>query len=86
MKNDVAAFVAHCLTCQKVKIEHQRPTGLLQPMDIPESKWDSISIYFMVGLPHTQSRYDSICVIIEKLTKSTHFLPVRACLLKVFGD
>ena len=54
LKRDVAQFVYAYLTCQKSKVEHQRPAGLLQPLDIPEWKWDSISMDFVTGLPVTQ--------------------------------
>ncbi|KAK2395499.1 hypothetical protein QL285_057235 [Trifolium repens] len=77
MKKDVAEYVASCLTCQKVKIEHQRPAGMLQSLDIPEWKWDSISMDFITGLPKTRRKHDSIWVIVDRLTKSAHFLPVR---------
>ncbi|KAK2395503.1 hypothetical protein QL285_057237 [Trifolium repens] len=77
MKKDVAEFVASCLTCQKAKIEHQRPAGMLQSLDIPEWKWDSISMDFITGLPKTRRKHDSIWVIVDRLTKSAHFLPVR---------
>lgn len=73
----MATFVSQCLTCQKVKIKHMRPTGLLWPLDIPEWKSNFNSMDFVVGLPHTQSGYDSSWVVISKLTKSAHFLPVR---------
>ncbi|KAK2401008.1 hypothetical protein QL285_050644 [Trifolium repens] len=78
MKKDVAEYVASCLTCQKAKIEHQRPAGMLQSLDIPEWKWDSISMDFITGLPKTRRKHDSIWVIVDRLTKSAHFLPVRA--------
>ncbi|KAK2410684.1 hypothetical protein QL285_046035 [Trifolium repens] len=77
MKRDVAEYVASCLTCQKAKIEHQRPAGMLQSLDIPEWKWDSISMDFITGLPKTRRKHDSIWVIVDRLTKSAHFLPVR---------
>ncbi|KAK2409994.1 hypothetical protein QL285_045389 [Trifolium repens] len=77
MKKDVAEYVAPCLTCQKAKIEHQRPAGMLQSLDIPEWKWDSISMDFITGLPKTRRKHDSIWVIVDRLTKSAHFLPVR---------
>ncbi|KAK2420476.1 hypothetical protein QL285_031201 [Trifolium repens] len=77
MKKDVAEYVASCLTCQKAKIEHQRPAGMLQSLDIPEWKWDSISMDFITGLPRTRRKHDSIWVIVDRLTKSAHFLPVR---------
>ncbi|KAK2397880.1 hypothetical protein QL285_059409 [Trifolium repens] len=77
MKKDVAEYVASCLTCQKAKIEHQRPAGMLQSLDIPEWKWVSISMDFITGLPKTRRKHDSIWVIVDRLTKSAHFLPVR---------
>jgi hypothetical protein len=77
MKKQVAEYVASCLTCQKAKVEHQRPAGMLQSLDIPEWKWESISMDFVVGLPRTRHNFDSIWVIIDRLTKSAHFLPVN---------
>jgi hypothetical protein len=53
MKDDIASYVAHCDTCQRVKAEHQRPAGLLQPLDIPVWKWDDISMDFILG-PHIE--------------------------------
>ena len=75
MKRDIVSFIARYLTWQKVKIEHQKPTGLLQPLDIPECTWDSILIYFVVGLLRTPSRYDAAWVIVDRLTKLTYILP-----------
>ncbi|XP_061358865.1 uncharacterized protein LOC133303040, partial [Gastrolobium bilobum] len=60
-----------------VKIEHQKPSGLLQPLDIPEWKWMSISMEFVVGLPRSQAGFDSIWVVVDRLTKSAHFIPVK---------
>jgi hypothetical protein len=60
MKLDVVEYVAPCDTCQRVKTEHQRPAGLLQPLKIPELKWEEIGMDFIVGLPRTQAGYDSI--------------------------
>uniref|UniRef100_A0A2N9IIP1 Integrase catalytic domain-containing protein n=1 Tax=Fagus sylvatica TaxID=28930 RepID=A0A2N9IIP1_FAGSY len=77
MKNDIAQFVARCLTCQQVKIEHQRPSGLLQPLSIPQWKWEQISMDFVSGLPRTRKDHDSIWVIVDRLTKSAHFLAVK---------
>nr|GFB80672.1 putative reverse transcriptase domain-containing protein [Tanacetum cinerariifolium] len=77
MKRDVATFVARCLICQQVKIEHQRASGLLQQLDIPVWKWDEISMDFVTGLPQTQRRHDAIWVVVDRLTKSAHFLPIR---------
>nr|GFC02218.1 retrotransposon protein, putative, Ty3-gypsy subclass [Tanacetum cinerariifolium] len=77
MKGDVATFVARCLICQQVKIEYQRASGLLQQLDIPVWKWDEISMDFVTGLPPTQRRHDAIWVVVDRLTKSAHFLPIR---------
>ena len=60
MKRDVVEYVAKCLTCQQVKAKHQRPVGLLQPLDIPEWKWEDITMNFVVGLPRTTGQHDSI--------------------------
>nr|GEZ41570.1 retrotransposon protein, putative, Ty3-gypsy subclass [Tanacetum cinerariifolium] len=75
--HNVATFVSRCLICQQVKIEHQRASGLLQPLDIPVWKWDEISMDFVTGLPRTQRRYDAIWVVVDYLTKSAHFLPIH---------
>ncbi|KAJ9541044.1 hypothetical protein OSB04_027550 [Centaurea solstitialis] len=75
--DDKAEYVAKCLTCQKVKIEHQRASGLLQPLEIPVWKWEHISMDFVTGLPKTQRRHDVIWVIVDHLTKSAHFLPIQ---------
>ncbi|XP_072962655.1 uncharacterized protein [Typha angustifolia] len=76
MKRNIGEFVAKCLTCQQVKIEHQRPAGTLQPLQIPEWKWEHINMDFVTGLPKTQKGKNAIWVIIDRLTKSAHFLPV----------
>jgi hypothetical protein len=73
MKRDVAEYVALCVTCQLVKAEHQRPVGLLQPLQVSEWKWEAIVMDFIVGLLRTQSGYDSIWVIMDRLTKVSHF-------------
>jgi hypothetical protein len=77
MKEEVARFVYACLTCQKSKIEHQKPAGLMQPLEVPEWKWDSISMDFVTGLPATLRGHDSIWVIVDRLTKSAHFIPIN---------
>nr|GFB04890.1 retrotransposon protein, putative, Ty3-gypsy subclass [Tanacetum cinerariifolium] len=77
MKEDVAMFVSKCLICQQVKIEHQRASGLLQPLDIHVWKWDEIYMDFVTGLPQTQRRHDAIWVVVDRLTKSVYFLPIR---------
>ena len=77
MKRDISEFVTKCLVCQRVKTEHQVPSGLLQPIRIPEWKWDRITMDFVVGLPLTGRKHDSVWVLVDRLTKSAHFLPVR---------
>ena len=77
MKSDVVDFVSKCLEFQQVKADHRHPTDLLQPHDIPETKWEVISMDFVVGLPLTSSRHNAILVVVDKLTKSAHFIPVR---------
>uniref|UniRef100_A0A2N9F277 Integrase catalytic domain-containing protein n=1 Tax=Fagus sylvatica TaxID=28930 RepID=A0A2N9F277_FAGSY len=77
MKREIAGYVARCLVCQQVKIEHQRPGGLLQPLPIPEWKWEHISMDFVTGFPRTPSGNDSIWVIVDRLTKSAHFLAIK---------
>ncbi|KAG8474782.1 hypothetical protein CXB51_031699 [Gossypium anomalum] len=77
MKRDISEFVAKCLICQQVKAEHQVPSGLLQPVMIPEWKWDRITMDFVTGLPLTPKRKNAIWVVVDRLTKSAHFLPVR---------
>nr|ABC94893.1 polyprotein [Oryza australiensis] len=77
MKRDVAEYVAVCDVCQRVKAEHQRPAGLLQPLKIPEWKWDEIGMDFIVGLPKTATGYDSIWVIVDRLTKTARFITVK---------
>jgi hypothetical protein len=77
MKRAIAEYVALCDNCQRVKAERQRPAGLLQPLKILEWKWEEISMDFIVGLPKTQNGYDSIWVIVDLLSKVTHFIPVK---------
>jgi hypothetical protein len=77
MKTLVAEYVALCDNCYRVKAERQRPTGLLQPLKIPQWKWEEISMEFIVGLPTTQSGYDSIWVIVDRFSKVAHFIPVK---------
>ncbi|GJZ38755.1 putative reverse transcriptase domain-containing protein [Tanacetum coccineum] len=77
MKADIATYVNKCLTCAKVKAEHQRPSGLLVQPKIPEWKWDNITMDFVTKLPKTSQGYDTIWVIVDRLTKSAIFTPMR---------
>ena len=77
VKKVVAKHVDKCLTCQKVKPEHQRPMHELRPLEIPTWKWDLISMDFVMGLPLSASKKNAIWVIVDRLTKSAHFLLIR---------
>ncbi|GKE22451.1 putative reverse transcriptase domain-containing protein [Tanacetum coccineum] len=77
MKAEIATYVSKCLTYAKVKAEHQRPSGLLVQPDIPEWKWEKITMDFITKLPKTAAGFDSIWVIVDRLTKSAHFLPMK---------
>ncbi|GJQ92053.1 putative reverse transcriptase domain-containing protein [Tanacetum coccineum] len=77
MKVNIATYVSKCLTCSKVKAEHQKPSGLLVQPEIPKWKWEKITMDFVTKLPKTTNRYDTIWVIVDRLTKSAHFLPMR---------
>ncbi|WVZ94299.1 hypothetical protein U9M48_040205 [Paspalum notatum var. saurae] len=77
MKREVTEYVALCDVCQRVKAEHQKPAELLQPLKILEWKWEEIGMDFIVGLPRTQSGFDSIWVVVDRLTKVAHFIPVK---------
>ncbi|GKF12618.1 putative reverse transcriptase domain-containing protein [Tanacetum coccineum] len=79
MKKDIVLCIHNirCIMALKVKVEHQRPSGLLQQPEIPEWKWEGIAMDFVTKLPRTSSRHDTIWAIMDRLTKSTHFLPMR---------
>ena len=77
MKREIAQYNSKCLTCQQVKAEHQKPAGLLQPLEVPEWKWEHITMDFVTGLSKTQKGHDAIWVIVDRLTKSTHFLAMN---------
>ncbi|GAU26517.1 hypothetical protein TSUD_361500 [Trifolium subterraneum] len=77
MKKEIAEYVYACLVCQKSKIEHHKPSGLLQPLFIPEWKWDSIAMDFVGGLPKTAKGNEVIWVIVDRLMKSAHFIAIK---------
>ena len=77
MKREIAQFVLRCLVCQQVKAEHQKTAGTLQPLPIPEWKWEHITMDFVSGLPRTSRKHDAVWVVVNKLTKSSHFQPIR---------
>jgi hypothetical protein len=77
MKCEVARYVSECDTYRKVKADYIKPGGLLQPLSIPEWKWDNISMDFIMGIPTTAHKFDLIWVIVDRLSKSAHFIPVN---------
>ncbi|KAB2617405.1 S ribonuclease [Pyrus ussuriensis x Pyrus communis] len=77
MKREIAEYVSRCAVCQQVKAERKKPFGLLQPLPVPEWKWENITMDFVYKLPRTQNGFDGIWVIVDRLTKSAHFIPVR---------
>jgi hypothetical protein len=77
MKNDVVDYIARCMECHKVKVQHRHPTGLLQPFPFPKKKWEVITMDFLTRLPRTNKKHDSIMAVVEKLTKAAHFLPMN---------
>ena len=77
MKRDVVKYVEKCLTCSQVKAEHQKPYDMLQPLEIPVWKWEKITMDFVTKLPRTRKGCDAIWVIVDRLTKSAHFFPIK---------
>ena len=77
MKREIAEYVSKCAICQQVKAERMKPFGLMQPLPVPQWKWEDITINFVYKLPRTLNGYDGIWVIVDRLTKSAHFIPVR---------
>ncbi|TYJ99707.1 ty3-gypsy retrotransposon protein [Cucumis melo var. makuwa] len=78
MKREMADFVSRCLVCQQVKAPRQKPAGLLQPLSVPGWKWESVSMDFITGLPKTLKDYSVIWIFVDRLTKSTHFIPGKS--------
>ena len=78
MKKDVAKFVSKCLTCQQVKAENQLPGGVLKLLEVPEWKWECMACDFMTGYPKSLKKNDSIWVVVDRLTKSAHFIPLKS--------
>jgi hypothetical protein len=77
MKREAARYVSKCDTCRKVKADYMKPGGLLQPLSILDWKCDDISMDFIVGLPMMARKFDSIWVIVDRLSKSAHFIPIH---------
>jgi hypothetical protein len=77
LKREIAEYIARCMECQKVNVEHRHPVGLLQPLPIPKWKWEVVTMDFIIGFPITRKQHDLIMVVVDKLTKSTHFIPLK---------
>jgi hypothetical protein len=77
MKREIAFYIAQCDARQRVKAEHQRPAGLLQPLKVPMWKWEEVGMDFITGLPRSNRGHDSVWVIVDRLTKVAHFLPIK---------
>ena len=77
MKRSIAELVAQCPNCQQLKVEHQRPGGYMKHIELFIWKWGMINRDFVTGLPLSFSKFDSIWVIVERITKVVHFLPVK---------
>jgi hypothetical protein len=77
MKREVAQFVERCLTCQRIKAKHQKPAGMLKPLTIPKWKWEHIAMDFVTSLPKTVTGLDAVWVVVDRLTKSAHFQPIK---------
>jgi hypothetical protein len=78
LKKDIANYLAKCLECQQVKAEHRHPVGLSQPLPIPKWKWETISMDFITELPTSTRKNDAIMVVVDKLSKSAHFIPFKS--------
>ena len=78
MNKDIATYISKCMKGQQVKVEHQHPAGLLHHFPVLEWKWKVVSMDFIIGLPMTWRTHDSIMVVVDKLTKETHFTPVKS--------
>jgi len=78
MKRDISIHISRRTTCQQVKADHRKTVGLLQPLEVPTWKWEQISMDFIDGLPRTRKGNESIWVIVDRLTKSAHFISVKA--------
>ena len=77
MKKEIVEYVSRCAICQQVKAKRKKTFGLMQPLPIPQWKWENITMDFVYKLPRTQNVYDNIWVIVYRLTKLAHFIPVR---------
>ena len=78
IRRDIVEYLNKCLECQQVKVEHRHPGGLMQPITVPKWKWEVISLDFITGLPRSKKHNDSIMVVVDRSSKSTHFIPMHS--------
>ena len=78
MKRDISIYVSRCATCQQIKSDQMKVAGLLQPLEVPKWKWDQVSMDFIDRLPRTKKGIEAIWVIVDRLTKNAHFIPVKS--------
>lgn len=78
MKKRVAEYLAKCLKCQQVKVEHEQHDGLLNSLHIPEWKWESISLDFIIGLLRPRRNHEYVMAVVENLSKEAHIIPIRS--------
>jgi hypothetical protein len=76
-KKEIVEYIARCMECQKVKVGYRHPAGLLQALPILEWKWEVVTMDFIMGLPRTRKQHDSIMVVVDKITKAVHFIPLK---------
>ena len=85
MKRHIGDIVRRCLTCQQAKVDHQKPAGPRQPLEVAEWKWEQVTMDFVSHLRRTLQGHDAVWVIVDRLTKSAHFLALRMTFtLKIF--
>jgi hypothetical protein len=77
MKVDIANYVSECSTCSRIKASHLKIAGTLQPLPIPSWRWDDIRMDIIVGLPLTSRNHDSIWVVVDRSTKTAHFIAIN---------
>jgi hypothetical protein len=77
MKKEIVEYFTRCMECQKVKAKHRHPASLLQPLPILECKWEVVTMEFITGFPRIEKHHDAIMVVVEKLTKASHFIPLK---------
>jgi hypothetical protein len=77
MKKEIVEYITRCMECQKVKDKHRHPARLLQPLPIPDWKWEVVTMDFITGLPRIGKQHDSIMVVVDKITKACPFYSIK---------